>query len=146
MGSAFPDMLVAKEVDTERAVEAVQRIKEKKRWMKWKEDEIKGGRLKHQLCVSLYISTYGSIHAKTAIGVTCYSVVSWLRLMNIGIEIGYGYNESVCVCVYICKREIHHPSSLELICWSPWATLPEGKQLEATLPAPQRQIYTVVNV
>lgn len=31
MGSAFPDMLVAKEVDTERAVEAVQRIKEKKR-------------------------------------------------------------------------------------------------------------------
>lgn len=69
--------------------------------MKWKEEEIKGDRLKHLLSVSLYVSAYGSIHAKASIGVRCSSVVSCLGLMNMGIVIGCGYDESVCVCVYI---------------------------------------------
>lgn len=40
MGTAFPHMLVAKDVDTERAVEALQGIKGKKKKM----NEMKGRR------------------------------------------------------------------------------------------------------
>lgn len=48
MGTVFPAMLVAKDVDSERAVEASERIKGKnKRGMNEMKEEIKGSRLKH---------------------------------------------------------------------------------------------------
>lgn len=55
--------------------------------------------------MSLYVSAYGSIHAKASIGIRCSSVVNWLGLMNIGIVTGCGYDESVCVCIYIYEKD-----------------------------------------
>lgn len=100
MGAAFT--LVAEDVDTERAGEASQRIKEKNKPMKG----MKGKRDRRCWIETLAqcVSTLENIPAKASAGVRCCSVISWMGLMNVGIETGCGDNGSVCVCTRVRGR------------------------------------------